>query len=148
MNMTLLKVKQGHFETAILILHNLLFFYHGCRCLEGLHLNIFVIETLSTVMQLFKGSYFSQGAASRHLWPNSAIPNGTMHALYALLSHQTLWVLNSSYFPQVGLCEAPGLDVPVKLWTCVRNSQSSHFCPCLLYPHYPKFRPPKWRVLH
>ena len=24
-------------------------------------------------------------------------------------------VSNSSYFPQVGLCEAPGLDVPVKL---------------------------------
>ena len=31
-------------------------------------------------------------------------------------------VSNSSYFPQaVGLCEAPGSDVPVKLWTCVRE---------------------------
>ena len=29
------KVKQlGHFETAILILHNLFFFYYGYRCLE------------------------------------------------------------------------------------------------------------------
>ena len=32
-------------------------------------------------MQLFKGSYFSVDAASRHFWPNSAIANGTTHAL-------------------------------------------------------------------
>ena len=31
--------------------------------------------------------------------------------LYALLSHQTLSVVA----PQVGICEAPGSDVPVKL---------------------------------
>ena len=29
-------------------------------------LNIFMIQTLCTVMQLFKGSYFSMDAASRH----------------------------------------------------------------------------------
>ena len=40
-------------------------------------LNIFMIQTLCTVMQLFKGSYFSVDAASRHFWPNSAIANGT-----------------------------------------------------------------------
>ena len=45
------------------------------------------------------------------------------------------------------MIEAPGSDVLVKLWTCVRNSQSSYFCPYHLYPH-PKFRPPKWHVLH
>ena len=63
--------------------------------------------------------------------------------LYTLLNHQTLSVIG-----QVGLCEAPESDVPVKLRTCVRNSQYSYFCPCLLYPRYPKFSPPKWRVLH
>ena len=54
----MIKVKQGHFETAILILHNLFFFYYGYRCLEALHLNIFMIQTLCTVMQLFRGSSF------------------------------------------------------------------------------------------
>ena len=57
-------------------------------------------------------------------------------------------VSNIPHFPQVGLCEAPGGMSRVKLWTCVRNSQSSYFCPCLLYPQYTKYRPPKWRVLH
>ena len=38
-------------------------------------------------MQLFKGSYFSVGAASRHFWPNSAIMNGTTHVFH------NLWVL-------------------------------------------------------
>ena len=37
-----------------------------------------MIQTVSTVMQLFKGSYFSVAAGSRHLWPNLAIANGTM----------------------------------------------------------------------
>ena len=32
-----------------------------------------MIQTLNTVMQLFKGSNFSMRAASRHFWPNSAI---------------------------------------------------------------------------
>ena len=32
-----------------------------------------MIQMLSTVMQLFKGSYFSVAAGSRHLWPNSVI---------------------------------------------------------------------------
>ena len=67
--------------------------------------------------------------------------------LYALLSHQAVSVMAPIFcFPQVGLCEASGSDVPVKL-ELVRNSQSSYFCPCLLYL-YSKFRPPKWRVLH
>ena len=48
---------------------------------------IFIIQTLSTVMQLFKGSYFSVGAASRHFWPNSAIANSTTHLF------RNLWVL-------------------------------------------------------
>ena len=38
-----------------------------------------MIQMLITVMELFKGPYFSVGAASRHFWPNSAIVNGTMH---------------------------------------------------------------------
>ena len=34
LNMALVKVEQGHFETAILILHNFFVFYYGYRCLE------------------------------------------------------------------------------------------------------------------
>ena len=65
----------------------------------------------------------------------------------AILSDQILSVSAPTFLKLVFVIEAPGSHVPVKLWTCVRNSQSSYFCPCLLYP-YPKFRPPKWRVLH
>ena len=32
-----------------------------------------MIQILSTVMQLFKGSRFSMGAVSRHLWPISVM---------------------------------------------------------------------------
>ena len=35
-------------------------------------------------MQLFKGSYFSVDATSRHFWPNSAIANGTDARIYEL----------------------------------------------------------------
>ena len=45
------KVKQGHFETAILVLHNVFFvFYYGLRCLQAMHLNFVMIQLLSTVM--------------------------------------------------------------------------------------------------
>ena len=37
LNMTLLKVEQGHFETAVLILHNFFVFYYGYRCLKTLN---------------------------------------------------------------------------------------------------------------
>ena len=47
-------------------------------------LNIFMIQTLCTVMQLFKGSCFSVDAISRHFWPNSAIANGTDARIYEL----------------------------------------------------------------
>ena len=55
LNMALLKVEKGHFETAILITHNFSSF-----------ITVQVFETLCTMMQLFKGSYFSVDAASRH----------------------------------------------------------------------------------
>ena len=48
-----------------------------------------MIQTLRTVMQLFKGSYVSVGAASRHFWPNLAIANGTMHMFL------NLWVASN-----------------------------------------------------
>ena len=38
-----------------------------------------MIQRLSTVMRLFKGSYFSVAAGSRHLGPNSGIVNGAMY---------------------------------------------------------------------
>ena len=43
-----------------------------------------MIQMLSTVMQLFKGSWFFKCgcAGSRHLWPNLAIANGTTYVNY------------------------------------------------------------------
>ena len=35
LNMLLLKVEQGHFETAILILHNFFLFYNGCITVDS-----------------------------------------------------------------------------------------------------------------
>ena len=32
-----LRVKQGHFETPILVLYNFVIFYYGLRCLETWH---------------------------------------------------------------------------------------------------------------
>ena len=43
-----------------------------------------MIQTLSTVMQLFKGSYFSVGGTSRHFFPNLAIANGTTDVFHNL----------------------------------------------------------------
>ena len=51
---------------------------------ENITLNVFMVKTLCTVMQLFKRSYFSVDAISRHLWPNSAIENGTDIHIYEL----------------------------------------------------------------
>ena len=66
-----LKVKQGHFETAILILDNFVVFHHNWMCWKTSYLNIFITETSSAVMQLCKGSYFNVAPGSRHLWPYS-----------------------------------------------------------------------------
>ena len=41
-----------------------------------------MIQMLTTVMQLFNGSYFSVAAGSRHLWPNSVIANSTTYVNY------------------------------------------------------------------
>ena len=69
LNMTLQKVAQGLQVFGNIILH------------------IFMIQTLCAVMQLFKGSYFSMDAASRHFWPNSAI--GTTHVSMSSVSPTT-----------------------------------------------------------
>ena len=45
-----------------------------------------MIQTLYTVMQLFKGSYFSVDAASKHFRPNSVIANGTTHVFMGFVS--------------------------------------------------------------
>ena len=45
-----------------------------------------MIQMLTTVMQLFKGSYFSVAAGSRRLWPNSVIVNSTMYVNYVSLA--------------------------------------------------------------
>ena len=37
-------------------------------------------------MQLFKGSYFSVGAASRHFLPNLAIANGSTDVFHSFMS--------------------------------------------------------------
>ena len=67
LNMALLKVELGHFKIAILILRN----FAGLLLLllqvfRSITLNIFMIQTLCTVMQLFKDSYFSVDASLRH----------------------------------------------------------------------------------
>ena len=66
LNMALLKVEQGHFETAISILHNFFRLLLRLKVFGNVILNIFMIQTPCTVMQLFKGSYFSVDAISRH----------------------------------------------------------------------------------
>ena len=78
-------------------------FSQFCRLL--FRLKVFRIQTLSTVMGQFKGSYFGVGVASRHFWPNWSIAaNGATHVfhnswvLFHLLQGETerfhnLWVL-------------------------------------------------------
>ena len=56
------------------------------RVFRSIRLSIFMIQTLCTVMQLFKVSYFSVDAASRHFWPNSVIANGTTHVFMSSVS--------------------------------------------------------------
>ena len=121
LNMTLLKVEQGHFETAIWILHNFCsnsdlnltpvtgttngFIFQIINLLieswgyawPVLTVNIFMIQRLCTVMQLFKG--FSVDAASRHFWPNSAIANGASYILHLVPKHPT-----HSTFNFIGSC--------------------------------------------
>ena len=67
LNMALLKVEQGHFKIAILILRN----FAGplllrLQVFRSITLNLFMIQTLCTVMQLFMGSYFSVDTTLRH----------------------------------------------------------------------------------
>ena len=52
---------------------------------RSITINIFMIQTLCTVMRLFNGSYFSVDA-SKHFWPNSAIANGTTHVFMSSVS--------------------------------------------------------------
>ena len=56
LNMTLLKVEQGHFFRLLL----------RFQVFGNIILNIFMIQTLCTVMQLFEGPNFSVDATSRH----------------------------------------------------------------------------------
>ena len=58
-----------------------------------------MIQMPSTVMQLFKGSYFSVAAGSRHLWPYSAIANGT--TCVNRVSPASKWGIKKSYFSKV-----------------------------------------------
>ena len=83
LNMTLLRVKQGHFETAIL-------FFSIFRLL--LRLKVFRSITSRFLYDLnieYGDANFGMGAAwIRYFWPNSAIAvNGTTHV------YHNLWVL-------------------------------------------------------
>ena len=53
---------------------------------------------------------FNDRSLARYRYKQNQNPS-TRLDLYDLVSHQTLSVI---YFPQDGLCEAPGSDVPVK----------------------------------
>ena len=72
--------------TALLIIHIFFRLLLRLQVFRSITLYIFMIQTLCTVMQLFKGSYFSVDAASRHFWPNSAIANGTTHVFMSSVS--------------------------------------------------------------
>ena len=52
-------------------------FLAGANKVEGTM--SWLLETNEILMQLFKGSHFSVAAGSTHLWPNSAMANGTMY---------------------------------------------------------------------
>ena len=53
-----------------------------------------MIQTVSTVIQLCKGSYFIMAAVLRHLRPNLAIANGTMYVNY--VSPASKWNTNQN----------------------------------------------------
>ena len=87
-----------------------------------------MIQTLSTVMQLFKGSYFSVAAGSRHLWPNSAIANGTTYVNYvssastvkykkSYFSKVYKWNVNNWYLDIDFNLEVCGVIVFLEVWT-------------------------------
>ena len=52
-------------------------------------------------MQLFKGSYFSVDATSRHFWPNSAIAKGTDERIYELFFTRLKVEYKRSYISKV-----------------------------------------------
>ena len=52
-------------------------------------------------MQLFKGSYFSVDATSRHFWPNSAIAKGTDERIYELFFTRLKVEYKRSYMSKV-----------------------------------------------
>ena len=58
-----------------------------------------MIQAVSTVMQLFKGSYLSVAAGLRHLWPNLTIANGTMQVNY--VSSASKWSTKKSWLAKV-----------------------------------------------
>ena len=87
LNMTLLKVKQRHFEIAVLILHNFLRLLLRLRVFWNISLKYLGDSNAEYSDAAVKGSYFSVGAGSRHFWPNSAIANGPPHVFHKL------WVL-------------------------------------------------------
>ena len=85
LNMALLKVEQGHFETAILIIHNFSSFLR-LQVLRIITLNILIIQTLCTVMQLLKGSYSDRIRLSRtvqrtYLWVLFHLLQGRVYTL-------------------------------------------------------------------
>ena len=87
-----------------------------------------MIQTLSTVMQLFKGSYFSVAAGSRNLWPNSAIAKCTTYVNYvsfaatvkykkSYFSKVYKWNVNNWYLDIDFNLEVCGVIVFLEVWT-------------------------------
>ena len=60
-------------------------FYHGYSCLEAFHLHIFMIERLCTVIQLFKGSYFSVCVVLLQDISDLIQLSGTVQGIYFLI---------------------------------------------------------------
>ena len=66
LNMKLLKVKQGHFETSILVLDNF-FAFLRLKVFRSITFKYLYDSKLIKVLLLLEDSDFSTGAALRHL---------------------------------------------------------------------------------
>ena len=64
-------------------------------------LNIFMIQTLCTVMQLFKGSYFSVDAISRHFWLNSLSRTVLTYVFMSCVSPASRWSIKDHLFSKL-----------------------------------------------
>ena len=86
LNMKLLKVNKGTLRPPSWFL-TIFSPFLRLKVFRSITFKYLYDSKLIKVLLLLEDSDFSTGAALRHLWPNSAIANGTMHAFH------NLWVI-------------------------------------------------------